>query len=144
VHGIAEFLEGQNVVESAEKAANAVTKVVATGGIATFLYLEILDASFSFDGVIGAFALTNSLFLIMIGLSIGAFFVRSLTIYFVDKNTIENFKYLEHGAFYALGALAIIMLVGAFVHIPEWLTGLSGFAILGLSVLFSIKADKST
>jgi hypothetical protein len=80
----------------------------------------------------------------MIGLSIGAFFVRSLTIYFVDKNTIENFKYLEHGAFYALGALAIIMLVGAFVHIPEWLTGLSGFAILGLSVLFSIKADKST
>lgn len=139
VHGVAEVLESKNVIDDAKGTAQ---KVVASSGLATFLYLEILDASFSFDGVIGAFALTNSLFLIMIGLGIGAFFVRSLTIYFVEKNTIDNFKFLEHGAFYALGTLSIIMLMGAFVHIPEWVTGLSGFVILGLSVLFSIKDKK--
>lgn len=136
VHGVSDFLEEKEVVSDAQK-------VVATGGLGTFLYLEVLDASFSFDGVVGAFALTNSLFLIMIGLGIGAFFVRSLTIYFVDKNTVENFKYLEHGAFYALGVLALIMLFGAFVHIPEWITGLSGLIILVLSVVHSIHAAKT-
>ena len=135
VHGISAFLENKDVVSNAQTA-------VASAGVGTFLYLEVLDASFSFDGVVGAFALTNSLFLIMIGLGIGAFFVRSLTIYFVEKNTVDKFKYLEHGAFYALGSLAIIMLMGAFVHIPEWITGLSGLAILSLSVLHSIQAEK--
>ncbi len=135
VHGLSSFLENKEVVSDAKT-------VVASAGLGTFLYLEVLDASFSFDGVVGAFALTNSLFLIMIGLGIGAFFVRSLTIYFVEKNTVENFKYLEHGAFYALGALALIMLFGAFIHIPEWITGLSGLVILSLSVLYSIKVDK--
>lgn len=135
VHGISAFLESKDVVSDAQT-------VVASAGVGTFLYLEVLDASFSFDGVVGAFALTNSLFLIMIGLGIGAFFVRSLTIYFVDKNTVDNFKYLEHGAFYALGSLAIIMLFGSFVHIPEWITGLSGLTILSVSVLHSLKADK--
>ncbi len=135
VHGISAFLESKDVVSDAQT-------VMASAGVGTFLYLEVLDASFSFDGVVGAFALTNSLFLIMIGLGIGAFFVRSLTIYFVDKNTVDNFKYLEHGAFYALGSLAIIMLFGSFVHIPEWITGLSGLTILSVSVLHSLKADK--
>jgi hypothetical protein len=135
VHGLSAFLENQEVVSDAKT-------VVASAGLGTFLYLEVLDASFSFDGVVGAFALTNSLFLIMIGLGIGAFFVRSLTIYFVDKNTVENFKYLEHGAFYALGALSVIMLFGSFIHIPEWITGLSGVVILSLSVIHSLKVDK--
>lgn len=135
VHGLSTFLENKDVVSDAKT-------VVASAGLGTFLYLEVLDASFSFDGVVGAFALTNSLFLIMIGLGIGAFFVRSLTIYFVEKNTVENFKYLEHGAFYALGALSLIMLFGSFIHIPEWVTGLSGLVILTLSVLHSLKVDK--
>lgn len=135
VHGISGLLEEKEIVQDAQK-------VVATAGLGTFLYLEVLDASFSFDGVVGAFALTNNLFLIMIGLGIGAFFVRSLTIYFVDKNTVENFIYLEHGAFYALGVLAIMMLLGSFMHIPEWIIGLSGAIILALSVLFSIRFKK--
>lgn len=139
VHGIAGLLEEKKIIDDVKGTAQ---KVLASTGLATFLYLEVLDASFSFDGVIGAFALTNSLFLIMIGLGIGAFFVRSLTIYFVEKNTIDNFKFLEHGAFYALGTLSIIMLAGGFIHIPEWLTGLSGFFILSLSVLFSTKSEK--
>ncbi len=103
-----------------------------------FLYLEVLDASFSFDGVVGAFAITQNLFIIMIGLSIGAFFVRSLTIYFVEKDTLNRFAYLEHGAFYAILSLAMMMLLGPFFHIPEWITGLLGATIIGLSVLWSV------
>lgn len=135
VHGLADLLEKNNQIENAGNA-------IASAGLGTFLYLEILDASFSFDGVIGAFALTNSLFLIMVGLGIGAFFVRSLTIYFVEKNTVEQFVFLEHGAFYALGVLAMIMLADPVVHVPEWLTGLCGAAILAASVLYSIWHDK--
>jgi hypothetical protein len=103
-----------------------------------FLYLEVLDSSFSFDGVVGAFAITNNLFIILIGLSIGAFFVRSMTIMFVEKNTLDGFRFLEHGAFYAIMVLAGSMLASVFIHIPEWITGLSGAVIIGLSVLSSI------
>ena len=132
VHGLSELIESQQI---------KLTGVVASAGFGLFLYLEILDASFSFDGVIGAFALTNSLFQIMIGLGIGAFFVRSLTIYLVENETLDHFKYLEHGAFYALGCLAFLMLFDTILHIPEWLTGLSGALILGLSIFWSIKEN---
>lgn len=104
-----------------------------------FLYLEVLDASFSFDGVIGAFAITQNLFIIMIGLSIGAFFVRSLTIMFVEKEILNKFAYLEHGAFYAILSLAFLMLLDPFFHIPEWVTGLLGAAIITLSFIWSVK-----
>jgi hypothetical protein len=107
-----------------------------------FLYLEVLDASFSFDGVVGAFAITHNLFIIMIGLSIGAFFVRSLTIMFVEKEALTKFTYLEHGAFYAIGILAIIMLTDPFLHIPEWVTGLSGGLVIAISFLWSLRRDR--
>lgn len=103
-----------------------------------FLYLQVLDSSFSFDGVIGAFAITHNLFIIMIGLSIGAYFVRSLTILFVEKNTLGHFAYLEHGAFYAIISLAWLMLLDPFLHVPEWVTGLLGAVIIALSVLWSV------
>jgi hypothetical protein len=106
---------------------------------ASFLYLEVLDASFSFDGVIGAFALTNNLFVIAIGLGIGAMFVRSLTIMLVDRGTLESYRYLEHGAFWAIGALATFMLVGTVVHVPEAVTGLVGAVLIGLSMWSSIR-----
>jgi len=104
-----------------------------------FLYLEVLDASFSFDGVVGAFAITHNLFIIMIGLSIGAFFVRSLTIMFVEKDTLTKFLYLEHGAFYAIGCLAMIMLMDPFLHIPEWVTGLLGGFVILIALYWSIR-----
>ncbi|HRO66904.1 MAG TPA: DUF475 domain-containing protein, partial [Pseudobdellovibrionaceae bacterium] len=103
-----------------------------------FLYLEVLDASFSFDGVVGAFAITNNLFIIMIGLSIGAFFVRSLTILFVEKETLQKFTYLEQGAFYAIGALATLMLLNPLVHVPEWVTGLIGAAFIVAALISSL------
>jgi len=104
-----------------------------------FLYLEVLDASFSFDGVVGAFAVTNNLFTIMIGLGVGAMFVRSLTIMLVDKGTLSEYRYLEHGAFYAIGVLAMIMFAGTILHIPEVFTGLIGAALIGLSLFSSIR-----
>lgn len=134
VRGIGSWLE------ASDETMNDVHR--ASAGM--FLYLEVLDASFSFDGVVGAFAITHNLFIIMLGLSIGAFFVRSLTIMFVEKDTLTNFEYLEHGAFYAIGVLATIMLLDPFLHIPEWVTGLSGAMIIGLSFYWSLKHRNPT
>jgi len=112
-------------------------------GLIGFLYLEILDASFSFDGVIGAFALSSNLFIIMIGLGISAMFVRSLTLYMVEKKTLDEYKYLEHGAHYAIVALAIIMFVKIFTsHINEILVGTVGILFVAMAVGHSIWETK--
>jgi hypothetical protein len=116
---------------------------VAKAGFGAFLYLEVLDASFSFDGVIGAFALTNNLIIIAIGLGIGAMFVRSMTIFLVRKGTMSEYRYLEHGAFYAIMALAIIMFVNTFAHIPEVITGLIGAVLIGLAFWSSVRWNKA-
>lgn len=116
--------------------------VVHRGGLGAFIYLEVLDASFSFDGVIGAFALTTNLFVIAIGLGIGAFYVRSLTIMLVDRQTLGQYRYLEHGAFYAILVLAVIMFVQTLVHIPEVVTGLIGAVLIGLSFLSSLRYNR--
>lgn len=108
-------------------------------GIMGFLYLELLDASFSFDGVIGAFALSDNIFIIMIGLGVGAMFVRSLTLYFVDRRTLNKIIFLEHGAHYAIGTLAIIMFLKIFMHISEAITGLIGIAFISISYIHSMK-----
>jgi uncharacterized protein len=113
-------------------------------GMAGFLYLNVLDASFSFDGVIGAFALTNELFVIALGLGVGAMFVRSLTILLVDRGTLESYAYLEHGAFYAVGALALFMLVGTFVEVPQAVTGLVGALLIGLAFWSSVRELRRT
>jgi hypothetical protein len=117
----------------------AETKTIAKSGLSLFLYLEVLDASFSFDGVVGAFAISNNLFLIAIGLGIGAMFVRSLTIYFVEKKTLAEFRYLEHGAFYAIWTLALIMVFDSLLHFSEWVTGSLGAVLIGLSLVSSIR-----
>ncbi|MDZ5699993.1 DUF475 domain-containing protein [Chelativorans sp. M5D2P16] len=114
----------------------------ARGGLGAFLYLEVLDASFSFDGVIGAFALTQNLFIIAIGLGIGAMYVRSMTIMLVDKGTLAQYRYLEHGAFYAIIALSVIMYTQSLVHIPELITGLGGAALIGLSFWSSVRWNR--
>ena len=118
------------------------TGVVARSGLASFLYLELLDSSFSFDGVIGAFALTNNIFIIALGLGIGAMFVRSMTIMLVEKGTLAQYRYLEHGAFWAILALAGIMLLSARYHIPETITGLIGAAMIGLSLWMSVRYNR--
>ncbi len=109
-------------------------------GLMAFLYLEVLDASCSLDGVIGAFAMTNNILIIMIGLGIGAFAVRSLTVYLVRGGVLKEYVYLEHGAHYGIGALATIMLVSIFQPVPELVTGTLGIGFIGLSLLSSIRA----
>ncbi len=118
-------------------------KNVHRASAASFLYLEVLDASFSFDGVIGAFALTHNLFVIAIGLGVGAMFVRSLTVMLVEEGTLASYRYLEHGAFYAIGALALLMLVGTIVTVPEALTGLIGAAFIGVALWSSIRYKRA-
>jgi hypothetical protein len=118
---------------------------VATGkaGFFLFLYLELLDASFSFDGVIGAFAITSDPIIIALGLGfIGAMFVRSITIYLVRKGTLGEYRYLEHGAHWAIGALAAILLISIEVEINEVITGLVGVAFIGASLASSIRANR--
>lgn len=115
-----------------------------SSGFGMFLYLEVLDASFSFDGVVGAFALSNQLIIIMIGLGVGAFFVRGITLFLVEKDTLAEFKFLEHGAFYALGVLSLFMLLDFFFNFPDWVTAVSGAAILVLSVLWSIHENRKS
>ncbi|MCI4407232.1 MAG: DUF475 domain-containing protein [Sulfuricurvum sp.] len=107
-------------------------------GIAGFVYLEILDASFSFDGVIGAFALSSNIFVIMIGLGVGAMFVRSITLYFVEHKVLSHFRYLEHGAHYAIGILAIIMLMKITTEISETITGTIGIGLISIAFAHSI------
>ncbi len=133
VHAIGVVLEGDG---------DAATGAVARSGFAAFLYLEVLDASFSFDGVIGAFALSNNLFIIALGLGIGAMFVRSMTIMLVDHGTLAQYRYLEHGAFYAIVALAAIMLLSVRFHIPETITGLIGATLIGLAFWASVRSNR--
>lgn len=117
---------------------------VAKTGFAGFMYLELLDASFSFDGVIGAFALTTSLPIIAIGLGVGAMFVRSFTLMLVYRGTLDAYRYLEHGAFWAIGALAAIMFMGVHVHIPETITGLIGAVLIGAAFWSSLRHNRRT
>ncbi len=108
-------------------------------GIVGLLYLEVLDASFSFDGVIGAFALSSDIFIIMVGLGIGAMFVRSLTLYLVEKKTLSEFIYLEHGALWAIGILAVIMFVKMFgIEVSEVFTGTIGVVLILSSFIHSV------
>jgi hypothetical protein len=127
-----------NLLEKEEEGSN-VGDLVKKGGIGGFLYLEVLDASFSFDGVIGAFAITTDVVIIMLGLAIGAMFVRSLTVYLVKQGTLDEFVFLEHGAHYAIGILAAIMLASMKYHIPEIFTGLIGVAFIAASVWSSVR-----
>lgn len=123
---------------------NILDTTTKNAGAMSFIYLEILDASFSLDGVVGAFAITSDVVIIMIGLAIGAMFVRSLTIFLVEQGTLSQYIYLEHGAHYAIGALAAIMLASIVVHISEIVTGLIGLAFIGLSLLSSILSKRKT
>jgi hypothetical protein len=122
-----------------EAEGEAMVNTAKRSGIAGFLYLEVLDASFSFDGVIGAFAITRDVVIIMLGLAIGAMFVRSLTVYLVNKGTLDEYVFLAHGAHWAIGALAGIMLASIVFHIPEVITGLIGVAFIAMALVSSVR-----
>ena len=134
IHGISEKLE-----QMAER-KNAFA--IKHAGLASFLYLEMIDASFSLDGVLGAFALTRDVVVIAIGLSVGAFFVRSITLMLVEKKTLEKLVFLTHGAYWAIGTLASIMLISVIEEIPETITGSIGMVLIIASLISSILYNK--
>ncbi|MFF8956180.1 DUF475 domain-containing protein [Streptomyces sp. NPDC014894] len=137
--------EREHEAEEAAKRSGKKVSAVAIGGKAAFfmfLYLEVLDASFSFDGVIGAFAVTNDIVLMALGLGIGAMYVRSLTVYLVRQGTLDDYVYLEHGAHYAIGALATILLITIQYEIPEVITGMVGVLLIGWSFWSSIQRNR--
>lgn len=115
---------------------------IAQSGVTLFVYLNILDSAFSLDGVVGAFALTTNLLIIVVGLGIGAYFVRSLTLYMVQKRTLTELVYLEHGAHWAILGLAIAMFANLLVHVPEVVTGLIGLVFVLFAYRSSIRESK--
>lgn len=130
-----------NTLESAERLIDdtnhSVPLRLLKGGFVGFLYLELIDASFSLDGVIGAFAITADIILITAGLAIGALFVRAMTIHLLRRGTLNKYIYLDHGAHYAIGLLALLLLVSIGFDLPNWLTGLSGITIISIALLDS-------
>jgi len=116
----------------------------AKRGFSSFVYLEVLDMSFSLDGVIGAFAITKDIVIILIGLIIGAIVVRQLTLLIVRKSALEQFLFLEHGAHYAIGVLSLLMLYTLFAEVPEVITGTLGMSIILLSLRSSICHQRET
>jgi hypothetical protein len=107
-----------------------------------FMYLQVLDASFSFDGVLGAFAITNQVLLIALGLGVGALWVRSLTVYLVRKGTLNTYLYLEHGAHYAILVLSAALLASLFIEIPDAVTGITGIGVIVASFVSSVEAKR--
>lgn len=127
--GLVLFIAMEGVAGSLSLESDTVTAQGAT----LFMYLNVLDSAFSLDGVVGAFALTTNLLIIVVGLGIGAYFVRALTLYFVKERTLIELVYLEHGAHWAILGLALAMLLGLVVHIPEMVTGFVGLCFVALS-----------
>lgn len=119
---------------------------VATGsaGLALFIYLEVLDASFSFDGVVGAFAITADPLLIAVGLGVGAMFTRSLTIYLARREALSRFVFLEHGAMWAIGLLAVLLLASLRYEIPEVVTGAGSAGLIVAAVAGSVMRERRT
>lgn len=118
---------------------DAGNKAAAYTGLGGFIYLNVLDASFSLDAVVGSFAISHDIVIIMLGLTAGAMFVRSLTVYLVKKGTLDEYVYLEHGAHYGIGALAVIMLVSILHPVSEIITGLIGITFILLALWSSIR-----
>lgn len=137
IEGVTHYLEKREEMRLAKCAEG-----VKCAGLISFIYLELIDASFSLDGVLGAFALSKDIVIITIGLAIGAMFVRSLTIMLVEKKTLSQFRYLEHGAHWAIGALAAIMFISTVHEVPEVVTGLIGFGFILAAFISSVLYNK--
>jgi hypothetical protein len=152
VRGLGDFFEAQGVGEEPDEDEEITSEThdasgkklaVGRGAFFLFLYLELIDASFSFDGVVGAFAISQQIFVIAAGLGIGATYIRSLTVYLVRKGTLQEYIYLEHGAHWAIGALAVLLAVSIETQVPEVVTGLIGVAFIAAAYVSSLAARRN-
>lgn len=109
--------------------------------LSKILYLEVIDATFSIDGVLGAFAFTLSVPLILIGNGIGAFVLRKLTMGNIER--IKKYKYLKNGAMYSILVLGVIMLIDGFgAHVPQYVSPLVTFIVIGYFLYKSVRANR--
>lgn len=130
--------------EKTKERALSVKKKVGMAAFGAFLYLEVLDASFSLDGVIGAFALTTNIVIIMAGLGAGAVWVRAMTVHLVKAKSLNRYIFLEHGAHWAIGFLGAIMLLKLYhIELPEWIVGSLGLVLIGLAIAWSVRYRKT-
>lgn len=132
------LLEKSKISTNLQKGAQNTFKA----GLIGFIYLNVIDASFSLDGVIGAFAITNQILLIAVGLGIGALYVRVITLHMLRHQVLNRYKFMEHGAHYAIGILAALMLASLKFEIPEVVAGLSGVAFVLTAVVHSYINNK--
>lgn len=154
VNGLGSLFEGsdegihgssEDIAEGLARSGGPSGAALLTGKAAffSFLYLEVLDSSFSFDGAISAFAITADPIIIALGLgAIGAMFVRSLTVFFVRQGTLDDYIYLDHGAHWAIGALAAILLVSVGIPVPEVITGLVGIVLIIAAFISSVVRNR--
>ena len=143
VNGLGRILEpdGESGASPKANVTGGRPRIAGRAAFFLFLYLEVLDGSFSFDGVIGAFAITSDPIIIALGLGfIGATYVRSITVFLVRKGTLKDYIYLEHGAHWAIGALAVLLLVSIGFEVPQAVTGLLGLAFIGAALASSARA----
>ncbi len=130
----------KETAESSER--NMMAGSSGLSDLSKFVYLEVLDTTFSFDGVVGAFAFTINLLLILIGLGIGAIVVRELTIKGID--TIGKYKYLKNGALTSIGFLGLFMLVESFgIGLPSYIPTIVTFMVIGIAFYKSRQLIKS-
>ncbi len=144
VNGIGGVFESEeeDVEERDGPGIGAALGLAGRAAFGVFLFLEVLDATFSFDGVIGAFAITSDPIIIAIGLGIGAMYIRSLTVFLVRKGTLSEYSFLEHGAHWAIGSLAVVLLFTIRYAVPEVVTGLIGVAFIGMALVSSIISNR--
>jgi uncharacterized protein len=135
--------DGERTAAAGRSGPSSLALATGKAGFFLFLYLEVLDASFSFDGVIGAFAISTDPIVIALGLGIGAMYIRSLTVFLVRKGTLHEYVYLEHGAHWAIGALAVCMLVSIGHHVPEWITGGLGAGLIIAAFASSVVRNRN-
>lgn len=134
-----------SAVMGGEEKHTRVKHKVGIAAFAAFMYLEILDASFSLDGVIGAFALTNSVIIIMAGLGAGAVWVRAMTIHLVRSNALKRYVFLEHGAHWAIAFLGTVMLLHLYhIELPEWIVGSLGIVFITAAIWWSVRHQKQS
>jgi uncharacterized protein len=139
INGLSEKIADQADADGSSKPRSTVTGKAA---FFLFCYLELLDATFSFDSVMGAFSVTLDIAMITLGLAIGAAYIRCLTVFVVRRGTLEEYRYLEHGAYYAIGALATLLFVEVWRDVPDVLTAAIGALIILAAVVASIMAKQ--
>jgi hypothetical protein len=136
VIGSTAFFITHGFKQNAEQSEKNLLKKGNMSDLSKILYLEVIDTTFSIDGVLGAFAFTLSVPLIVIGNGIGALVLRQLTVGNIDR--IKKYAYLKNGAMYSIFFLGLIMLLDAFgFHIPSWLSPVVTFGVIGYFFLKS-------